>query len=151
MSFAFINAFIKTNAIKYREAELVSSRLTLRILKHHYNSKLAISFSAYMNFGNGQQPGFKAPLSTTMGYEKWHPKHGWIARGFGWCGTGLGSFTLKPGASIRVMLNHPYEGDGIYRFRMHISGLGKNQPTSTFTKPVLISKFRPVIEAAFAN
>ena len=109
-------------------------------------TELPISFSAYMTSFKANQPNFKPPLSTTNGYQKWHPKYGWQSRGLGFCGTGLGTFTLEGGKSVAINLNTPYEGDGIYRFQLGYTAKLKGAGGAVYSKPFVISTFKGPFE-----
>lgn len=96
-----------------------------------------ITFSAYTW---GHEKG--QPLSMIMDWNKWNPEHGWLDnQQLGWCGTGLGPYTLKPGESVKVML-HPALEDGVYRYQFNY-GVGekpkKYEPL--YSDPVHIDYF----------
>ncbi|MFQ5505835.1 MAG: hypothetical protein ACE5F1_13725 [Planctomycetota bacterium] len=112
------------------------------------NTRAPIRFAAYLNFEGGREQGFKPPLATIMSYQRWHPKSAWSSGGFGFCGTGLGSYVLKAGASVTLTLNRPYESDGIYRYQLGYSHLGRSKQLTAYSRPVLIQTFTPEGDAA---
>ena len=78
--------------------------------------KQPVTFHAYTW---GHEAG--KPLSMIMNWNKWDPKHGWLdSQQLGWCGTGLGPYTLKPGESVKVILNN-HMSDGVYRYQFNYS------------------------------
>jgi hypothetical protein len=109
-------------------------------------SKNTIAFHAYMAFAKGDKPGFKPPLSTTMGYSKWHPRFGWFSRPVGFCGTGLGSFELKPGASVKLLLTSYTTQDGIYRYQLTYNIVGTKNNGTAISSPVLINRFKGIVD-----
>lgn len=93
------------------------------------NLNESISIAAYVGaFGPAGQT-FKPPLSTLMTTERWHPSSGWLHNPIGFCGTGLGSYELKAGSSVKVHLSgYLPRGDGIWRYRLpYVRGDGKTQ------------------------
>lgn len=75
------------------------------------------------------------PLLATLEWERWSPTAGWVSPGsLGWCGTGLGEFTLAAGASERLHVSPP-SADGIYRFVLRVdvaAGGSRTVPLQAF-------------------
>ena len=61
------------------------------------------------------------PLSVTATWQRWNPEQGWFQdEVLGFCGTGLGRYTLKPNASVQIMINGALS-DGVHRYTLHYS------------------------------
>ena len=101
----------------------------------------AIVFRAYVSDGKAGEP-----VSAIVATEQWNPSVGWVAIGHpGWCGTGLGISTLKPGESARVVLDGG-KPDGIYRFSIEFwkQGDDEKQTQRACSEPILVDNFAKI-------
>jgi len=96
------------------------------------HGELPISFAAYMPYAE--------TLSTTIGWETRGAEAGWQAAPLGFCGTGLGSYTLEPGQSVEIYVPR-ISAPGEHRYNLHVQQDGL--PTS---HPIVSEAF--VVEAA---
>lgn len=104
------------------------------------NTDAPISFSAYT-----WEQKEDRPLSAIVTWEKWNTRFQWTLLGPpGWCGTGLGIFTLQPKQSVCVHLNGGLQ-DGIYRFAIDYWSADdpKNRKT-VYSNAIQISNFADV-------
>jgi hypothetical protein len=101
------------------------------------NSKQPVNFSAY-TFGHKEG----TPLTAVFGHEKWNPKTGWVSlENNAWCGTGMGIYTLQPGASVVINVDAA-QPDGIYRFFLNYwHGKEIKEVIPLQSDPILVDQF----------
>ena len=111
------------------------------------NSNEPISFAAYMSSFAAGEPQFKPPLSTLMTSDRWHPQSGWRNFALGFCGTGLGTYILKPGDSVQVYITgySPY-GDGIYRYRLPYTVGDEKTSQAALSPPVVVDNLPSAVK-----
>jgi len=108
-------------------------------LKNTLNQQ--IIFSAYVNEGGkndvDKQPAPGVVISGIVNTQRWNPRRGWSSYGGGWCGTGLGQYTLKPGETVGIHV-HPFT-TGIIRHHLSAYTMadGKRKTLSIFSDPFL--------------
>lgn len=95
------------------------------IVTNHLDKPVVIS--AYDSAPDGGEFAVRPPLRTTMYTKRWQAGTGWPPQDGGFCGVGLGAFTLPPGESVKVMI-YTLGGDGVWRCQLNyrIAGTGTN-------------------------